>query len=115
MDNLSKQLDFIVELDQLKRVYRQSTVKPDNNRFENSAEHSWHISLAAQILQEYSVEPINVSRVVSMLLIHDIVEIDAGDLFAFADVTALDKQQEKELSPLSMYFYTDPLASEKLV
>lgn len=104
MDNLSKQLDFIVELDQLKRVYRQSTVKSDNNRFENSAEHSWHISLAAQILQEYTIESINISRVVSMLLIHDIVEIDAGDLFAFANVTALDEQQEKELSAAKRIF-----------
>ena len=52
MEELNKQLDFIIELDRLKSVYRQALVKSDDNRFENSAEHSWHISLTAQIFQQ---------------------------------------------------------------
>lgn len=104
MKALDEQLKFILELDRLKAVYRQSLVKSDQNRHENSAEHSWHISLAAQILQEYAEEPIEISRVVSMLLIHDIVEIDAGDTFAFAIQQELDKQEEKEIKAANRLF-----------
>ena len=104
MEELHKQLDFIIELDRLKGVYRQALVKSDNNRFENSAEHSWHITLTAQIMQEYAAEKINISRVMSMLLIHDIVEIDAGDMFAFADKKSLAEQAEKEIAAVKRIF-----------
>jgi putative hydrolase of HD superfamily len=104
MEALNKQLDFIIELDKLKGVYRQALVKSDKNRFENSAEHSWHISLTAQILQEYAEEKVNVSRVMSMLLIHDIVEIDAGDMFAFSDKKALAEQKDKEIKAATRLF-----------
>jgi len=104
MDELNKQLDFIIELDKLKAIYRQALVKSDKNRFENSAEHSWHISLTAQILQEYAVENVNISRVMSMLLIHDIVEIDAGDMFAFSSATDLAEQEKKELTAAKRIF-----------
>jgi putative hydrolase of HD superfamily len=104
MDELNKQLDFIIELDKLKRVYRQALVKSDNNRFENSAEHSWHISLTAQILHQYAVDNVNISRVISMLLIHDIVEIDAGDMFAFSDQKALAEQENKEIAAATRIF-----------
>jgi len=104
MEELDKQLDFIIELDKLKGVYRQALVKSDKNRFENSAEHSWHISLTAQILHQYAVENVNISRVMSMLLIHDIVEIDAGDMFAFSDQKALAEQQDKEMAAATRLF-----------
>ena len=104
MEELHKQLDFIIELDRLKGVYRQALVKSDNNRFENSAEHSWHITLTAQIMQEYAAEKINISRVMSMLLIHDIVEIDAGDMFAFADKKSLAEQAEIEIAAVKRIF-----------
>jgi putative hydrolase of HD superfamily len=104
MDELNKQLDFIIELDKLKAVYRQALLKSDKNRFENSAEHSWHISLTAQILHEYAVEKVNISRVMSMLLIHDIVEIDAGDMFAFSAPTDLAEQEDKELAAANRIF-----------
>jgi len=104
MDELNQQLDFIIELDKLKGVYRQALLKSDKNRYENSAEHSWHISLTAQILHEYAVEKVNISRVMSMLLIHDIVEIDAGDMFAFSDVTDLAEQEDKELAAARRIF-----------
>ncbi|KEQ13945.1 HD domain-containing protein [Endozoicomonas numazuensis] len=83
MENLNQQIDFIMELDRLKAIQRRCRIKCDDNRFENSAEHSWHIALMAQVLSVYADEPVNLDRVVTMLLIHDIVEIDAGDTFAF--------------------------------
>lgn len=104
MRHLEQQLTFIRELDRLKSVYRQSLVKSDKNRFENSAEHSWHICLIAQVLREYVDEPFDLDRVVRMLLIHDIVEIDAGDTFAFAAATDLDQQAEKELKAVERIF-----------
>lgn len=104
METLNQQLDFIIELDLLKGIYRQALVKSDNNRFENSAEHSWHISLTAQVLHEYAVEEVNISRVMSMLLIHDIVEIDAGDMFAFSTEGDLAEQEDKEIAAATRIF-----------
>lgn len=96
MTELEQQLAFIIEIDKLKAVYRQTTVKEDKNRHENSAEHSWHITLTAQLLQGYAEQPINMTRVIKMLLIHDIIEIDAGDLFAFAEQKDHQQQALKE-------------------
>jgi putative hydrolase of HD superfamily len=104
MKKLDQQLAFILELDQLKAVYRHSLVRSDKNRNENSAEHSWHIAMMAQVLQEYAEEPINIGRVINMLLIHDVVEIDAGDTFAFALQHVLDGQEEKELKAVERLF-----------
>jgi putative hydrolase of HD superfamily len=104
MEELNKQLDFVIELDRLKGVYRQALLKSDDNRFENSAEHSWHITLTAQILHEYAIEKVNITRVMSMLLIHDIVEIDAGDMFAFSDPKDHTEQAEKEIAAATRIF-----------
>lgn len=104
MKDLSSQLNFIREIDELKAVYRQTHVKSDNNRNENSAEHSWHIAMMANVLQEYADEPIDISRVINMLLIHDIVEIDAGDTFAFAQQQELDGQEDKEIKAANRLF-----------
>jgi putative hydrolase of HD superfamily len=94
----------VLELDRLKAVYRQTFVKPDNNRKENSAEHSWHIALMANILHEYAEDDVNISRVTNMLLIHDVVEIDAGDLFAFTEQAAQDSQKNEELKAAERIF-----------
>ena len=96
MHELSQQIDFILELDKLKAVYRKALIKTDNNRYENSAEHSWHISLTAHVLAPYVDAAVDISRVTLMLLIHDIVEIDAGDTFAFDQHAVLDQQADKE-------------------
>ncbi len=104
MGKLEQQLGFILELDKLKAIYRRTKVKPDNNRFENSAEHSWHISMLAQVLAEYVVEVVDIQRVTSMLLIHDIVEIDAGDTFAFAASEDLAAQEGKEIKAANRLF-----------
>lgn len=104
MKHLDHQLAFIQEVEQLKGIYRQTTVKCDNDRQENSAEHSWHIALMAQLLSEYAEEPVNVQRAVTMLLIHDVVEIDAGDLFAFAEQNQHEDQEEKEIAAANRLF-----------
>lgn len=77
-NNLARQLAFLREIDQLKSVLRQSPLL-DQSRKENSAEHSWHLAMYALVLADCAVAPIDVSRVIRMLLIHDIVEVDAGD------------------------------------
>jgi putative hydrolase of HD superfamily len=90
-ERFAKQLRFIVEIDKLKRVLRR-TLLTDQSRRENSAEHSWHIALMAPILAEYAAEEIDVLRVMKMLLVHDLVEIDAGDTFAYDAAGHLDKE-----------------------
>ena len=77
-DRLSKQLDFLTEADKLKSVLRGTTLC-DGSRRENSGEHSWHIALYALILAEHATRPVRIDRVIKMMLIHDLVEIDAGD------------------------------------
>jgi 5'-deoxynucleotidase YfbR-like HD superfamily hydrolase len=93
-DRLRQQLDFISELDKLKRVLRMTRVM-DGSRRENSAEHSWHIAVMVPLLAEYSPEPVDVMRTMKMLLIHDVVEIDAGDTFCFDDEAHHDKEDRE--------------------
>ena len=87
----SQQLQFIIEVDKLKQIYRQ-TFLSDGSRRENSAEHSWHLALMALLLEEYAAEqPIDICKVVRMVLIHDLVEIDAGDTFCYDKEANQDK------------------------
>lgn len=82
---LQQQLDFIIEIDKLKHIYRE-TLLTDGSRNENDAEHSWHIAIMAILLCEHATDTdIDIFRVVKMLLIHDLVEIDAGDLFCYSE------------------------------
>jgi len=81
---LISQLQFVLELDRLKQVLRQ-TLLTDYSRQENSAEHSWHIAVMAIALSEYAPEPVDMKRVIQLLLLHDVVEIDAGDTFCYDD------------------------------
>ena len=88
---LAQQMQFIVEIDKLKQVLRQ-TLLMDASRQENSAEHSWHLAMMAILLAEYAPSPnIDVLHVIKMLLIHDLVEIDAGDTFCYDVQGNLDK------------------------
>ena len=100
MSELQQRLNFLLEIDQLKSVYRQALIKSDDNRRENSAEHSWHIALMAHVLAPYAPAEVNLERVLVMLLLHDLVEIDAGDTFAFANEQLLQGQHAKELQAL---------------
>ena len=99
---LEKQIKFILEIDKLKQIFRQ-TYLLDQTRRENDAEHSWHLSILALFLNEHSNVPINTSRVVEMTLIHDIVEIDAGDTFAY-DIEHAKTQMEREQKAAARIF-----------
>lgn len=81
-ERLKKQLDFIMEIDKVKNIFRQ-TYLADGKRKENDAEHSWHLALMAVLLKEYSNEEVDLSKVIPMVLAHDLVEIDAGDTYAY--------------------------------
>ncbi|PWG78336.1 HD domain-containing protein [Pararcticibacter amylolyticus] len=84
-DVLLKQMSFIHEIDKIKYIFRKSRLF-SSDRHENDAEHSWHLAMMAIILADYANEPVDVLKVLKMLLIHDIVEIDAGDVFLFDSV-----------------------------
>lgn len=79
MNDVSRRIDFLREIDRLKSVVRQSPLL-DRSRKENSAEHSWHLAMYALVLADYAAGTIDITRVMKMLLIHDIVEVDAGDM-----------------------------------
>lgn len=93
-ERLKKQLDFILEIDKEKNVLRQTHLS-DHGRRENDAEHAWHMAIMAYLLKEYSNEPIDVAKVMIMCLIHDVVEIDAGDTYAY-DAEGLKTQKARE-------------------
>ncbi|EGR1510652.1 HD domain-containing protein [Vibrio vulnificus] len=103
MERLNKQLALLMELDKLKSVLRRTRVKSADKRLENSAEHSWHVALMALLMEEHANEPVNICRVVKMLLLHDVVEIDAGDTFVY-DAVASKQQVEKELAAAQRLF-----------
>ena len=100
---LEKQVQFILEVDRLKEIFRQ-TVCTQSRRAENDAEHSWHICLAVIVLAEHANEPgMDVLRVLKMLLIHDLVEIDAGDTFAY-DTAGMAGQHDREAKAADRIF-----------
>ena len=103
MPDLDSQLRFLREADGLKGVLRQSSIL-DGSRKENSAEHSWHLALMAQVLGGYAPPGTDLGRVTAMLLIHDLVEIDAGDLFVYADATAQARQEAAEYAAADRIF-----------
>lgn len=94
-NRLLKDIEFIVEIDRMKKILRQTSVIGLDQR-ENDAEHSWHISIMAMILKEYSNEEIDILKVIKMLLTHDLVEIYAGDTFCY-DVKGNEDKREREL------------------
>ena len=91
---IEKQLAFSLEIDKVKNIFRQTHLS-GNGRNENDAEHSWHMAIMAYLLREYSNEDIDIAKVMLMCLIHDIVEIDAGDTYAY-DAEALQSQKARE-------------------
>lgn len=96
-DRLDQQLAFIRELDKLKSVSRRISLI-DRSRLENSAEHSWHLGTMAAVLAQYAPAGTDIGRVVEMLLVHDVVEIDAGDTFAFDAAANVGKAEREELA-----------------
>ncbi len=95
IQRFKKQIQFIVEIDRVKHILRQTRLF-DSSRHENDAEHAWHLGLMAMVLAEYSSAPVDLCRVIRMVLIHDIVEIDAGDTFLYSeDRESASEREEK--------------------
>ena len=104
-DRLKKQLDFSLEIDKEKNIFRQTSLS-SHGRKENDAEHAWHMAIMAYVLKEYANEEIDISKVMIMCLIHDIVEIDAGDTYAYdpeAKKTQHEREQEAKERMLSLH------------
>ena len=93
-ERLKKQLGFVLEIDKEKNIFRQTHLS-GQGRNENDAEHAWHMAIMAYLLREYANEPVDIGRVMLMCLIHDIVEIDAGDTYAY-DAEGLKTQKARE-------------------
>jgi putative hydrolase of HD superfamily len=109
---LARQIAFIVEIDKLKRVLRQNVVT-DRSRQENSAEHSWHLAVMAVILADLAAPEVQPLRVLKMLLIHDLVEIDAGDTFLYDGAAATDQAAREEAAAARLFgLLPDDQASE---
>ena len=94
-DRLAAQVGFLVEVDRLKSVLRRGYVA-DGSRLENTAEHSWTLALMALVLAEHAAEPVDVATVVRMVVIHDIVEVDAGDTYIYDQAGRADKVEREE-------------------
>lgn len=99
---LERQFAFIVEIDRLKSVLRQNSLI-DRSRRENSAEHSWHVAMMALVLAEHAASPVDVARVVELLLVHDLVEIDAGDTFAYDAKGAATQAAREEAAATRLF------------
>ena len=93
-DRMRKQIEFALLMDKQKNIFRQNHIA-DNSRRENDAEHAWHMAVMAYLFREYANEDIDISKVILMCLIHDIVEIEAGDTYAY-DEEAKKSQRERE-------------------
>ena len=93
-ERLKKQLDFCLEIDKEKNIFRQTSLS-GHGRKENDAEHAWHMSIMAYLLKEYVNEEVDIAKVMIMCLIHDVVEIDAGDTYAY-DEESLKTQKKRE-------------------
>lgn len=102
MERLEQQLNFLLEMDKLKSVIRQ-TYLADGSRKEDDAEHSWHLAMMAFILAEYANEPIDVLKTMKMVMLHDVIEIDAGDTYAY-DTAGNETKRARELEAADRIF-----------
>ena len=102
-ERLERQIAFLIEADKLKTILRRNRVITDPARRENDAEHTFHLALMATTLAEYADAPVNLARVLKMLLVHDLVEIDAGDTFMY-DPQAMAGKDERETAAAARIF-----------
>ena len=101
-ERLKKQLDFALEIDKEKNIFRQTHLS-GHGRNENDAEHAWHMAIMAYLLREYSNEPVDITRVMLMCLIHDVVEIDAGDTYVYDEEGKKTQKAREEAAKERIY------------
>ncbi|MDQ2754010.1 MAG: HD domain-containing protein, partial [Actinomycetota bacterium] len=99
---LASQLTFCLEIDRVKSILRQNFIA-DGSRPEGDAEHQWHLAVMALVLAEHALEPIDIGRVVAMVLIHDLVEIDAGDAFVYDDTARAAAAAKEEAAAVRIF------------
>jgi len=112
-DRLQKQITFLMEIDQMKQVFRQ-TYLLDESRKENDAEHSWHFAMYAVLLIEYANEKVDLLKVIKMALVHDLVEIDAGDTFLYDVAGNADKAAREEKAAKRIFGLLPPDVGQEL-
>ena len=101
-ERFDQQIRFVLEIDKLKTIVRR-TYLLNSDRAENTAEHSWHLAIMAILLAEHANEPVDVARVVKMVLVHDIVEIDAGDTYFYDIAGTLDKSEREHAAAARIF------------
>ena len=112
-DRLKKQLEFVLEIDKEKNIFRQTHLS-GHGRNENDAEHAWHMAIMAYLLREYANEEVDIARVMLMCLIHDIVEIDAGDTYAYDDAALQTQKAREEAAKERIFSLLPPDQKEEL-
>ena len=112
-ERLDQQLKFSAEIDKMTGIIRRTSLI-DRSRRENDAEHSWHIAAMAMLFEEYAKEPVNVSRAVEMCIVHDLIEIYAGDTFAY-DVKANEDKADREKKAADKLFSQLPQEQGKMI
>ena len=113
-ERLQKQLDFSLEIDKEKNIFRQTHLS-GNGRNENDAEHAWHMAIMAYLLREYSNEKIDISKVMLMCLIHDIVEIDAGATYAYDDEGLKSKKDREDMAKERIFAFLPEDQKKELI
>lgn len=112
-ERFQKQIDFLLEVDKMKQIMRQTHIL-GRSRQENDAEHSWHLALMAFLLDEHANESVNVLRVMKMVLVHDLVEVDAGDTYAY-DAKGNATKREREVKAADRIFGLLPEDQGKMI
>jgi len=113
-DRLRKQIDFILEIDKEKNILRQTHLS-GHGRQENDAEHAWHMAIMAYLLQEYSNKEVDLLKVIMMCLIHDVVEIDAGDTYAYDDENLATQKLREDAAKERIYSLLPEDQKEKMI
>lgn len=106
-ERFSKQIEFLVEMDKMKNIYRQTPVLHENRK-ENDAEHAWHLAMMAMVLAEYAEEPVDLKTVLETVLIHDVVEIEAGDTYAYDEAGNATKAAREQAAAEHLYGMLPP-------
>ena len=113
-ERLKKQIDFILEIDKEKNILRQTHLS-NNGRRENDSEHAWHMAIMAYLLKEYSNEEIDITKTILMCLIHDVVEIDAGDTYAYDEDAKKTQKMREDAAKERIYNLLPKDQAEELI
>lgn len=106
-DKIKNQIAFIIEIDEMKRILRMN-LHADGSRRENDAEHSWHLAVMAMLLEEYCADKVDIGRVIKIALVHDLVEVYAGDTFAYDSKGYEDKEEREKQSADKLFGMLEP-------